>query len=89
MFKSRLINAALIVVAVLLAACSLLTPRPRSFSVSLSDVDGDGDADVFATHYDRGYRVWYNDGTGHLSKDNNWGIMPICLVGSGGIALGP
>jgi hypothetical protein len=69
MSKSRLIHAALITIASLLAACSLLTPRPRSYSVSLSDVDGDGDADVFATHYDRGYQVWCNDGTGTFGGD--------------------
>jgi len=36
--------------------------------VALGDVDGNGTLDVFAGSYDRNYRVWYNDGTGHFSR---------------------
>jgi hypothetical protein len=84
-FKSRLINAALIMVASLLAACSLLTPRPRSYSVSLSDIDGDGDVDAVVGNRPGNVEtagepnsIWLNDGSGRFTDSGQQ------LVGSHG-----
>jgi hypothetical protein len=35
---------------------------------TLGDVDGDGDLDIFAGSFDRGYDIWFNDGSGNYER---------------------
>jgi hypothetical protein len=58
------------------------------YVANVGDVDGDGDTDVFATHYDKGYQVWYNDGSGYFGQERSRTIIPICLATGGVIVLG-
>jgi hypothetical protein len=43
--------------------------------------------DVFATHYDKGYRVWYNDGTGQFWQESRQAKVFLWLVGSGVVTI--
>jgi hypothetical protein len=38
-------------------------------ALALGDLNGSGSIDVIAFHYDRGYRVWFNDGEANFAED--------------------
>jgi hypothetical protein len=38
-------------------------------ALALGDLNGSGSIDVIAFHYDRGYRVWFNDGEANFEED--------------------
>jgi hypothetical protein len=56
--------------------------------VTLGDVDDDGDLDVFAGSFDRGYRIWRNDGVGRFRRHSPGGSILYWLAGSGVVIIG-
>jgi hypothetical protein len=35
---------------------------------TLGDIDGDRDLDIFSGSFDRGYGIWFNDGSGNFER---------------------